>query len=557
MEYLKYGDIARMNKEGINGTVETALSRLEAARKSYPSVILEAVKNGALARQIDLTQHEASKDLQACRDNPLSSAAGAYFLNENIIGGSRENEALAGVNNAGNRLISDWRTDGQKLKLGPGVGFIEAPSLYRRLITMGLEDPTLTVNYTAPFGTSTARKGIKEIMDSRIDPEGDFFPDTGVFITQGATEGVDLFMEGLAKINPGTRVVFLGLSYYTGPFSAVQKGLTVDRLLASPISINGNTRFFPDAKEIEKSLPADTKALIITAPNNPNGETYNDQELTRIVKLAKERNFLILFDCIFENMYFDETENYRSRLLQIATIEGSLDRIVVVDSLSKTKNFPGERVGFVATTDAAMTDALTNIVLSRRCNPQLTLGPLLAFEGLARKTKALVLQSPSTPLNRIAAYAMEDGDYPFNKESFTKMYDEWDQWNTETLRYYADNLRLVKTVLEGSISGSSPDKAAFNTFVRTLGPGTNSMDYLAKLMFTMATYTQVGPCFGISQKVWDQQLGIWPRITYACGRDDLIEGLTRLVVFTRFYAERNFGDPNKFPVLNITYDNQI
>ena len=77
------------------------------------------------------------------------------------------------------------------------------------------------------------------------------------------------------------------------------------------------------------------------------------------------------------------------------------------------------------------------------------------------------------------------------------------------------------------------------------------MDFLAKFMYTMATYTQVGPCFGISQTCWDKNLGIWPRVTYASSREDLIEALQRLVVFSRFYQEKNFGDPNKFPIIKI------
>lgn len=560
MENLKIANIKEANRLGISELIKRSLNGLEEAQRAYPNVIMDIVRSGKLARQLDLSENEIKGNSRIDVKFLLSDTAGAYFFNEEIIGGSREKQTLIDVNESGNKVFgNNWNTQRMKLKLGPGIGLIETPSLYRDLLNLGISNSDLSLNYTAPFGSLDARRGIKDIMDSRIDPEGDFFPDSGVFITEGATEGVDLFMEALSKIAPNTRVIFLGLSYYTGPYSAFQKDLKVDRLVTSPVDAISSTKFFPSGDEIAKSIPRDASALVISSPNNPNGETYSDKDLIKIINLAKQKNLYILFDAIFENMYFDESENYRSRILQIAAESGALDRIVVVDSLSKTKNFAGDRIGFMATTDKKMLNALENIVLSRRCNPRLTLGPILRFEGLARKAKALLISSPSLSLDRAVNFLMIEKKYPFSKQEFTKKFVEWDNWNNESLKYYEDNLIIVKNLLSRTALAYSPDQAAFNTFVKVGEPGSNvnSMDYLAKLMYTMATYTQVGPCFGLSQTCWDKNLGIWPRITYASSREDLIESLTRLVAFTQFYGEKNFGDPNKFPVLKIRFDNQI
>lgn len=560
MEYLKLAKVIEANKTGVSDLVKRAMCNLERAQKYYPGLIMDVVKSGSLARQLDLSMIEANDNSRINSDkSSLADTAGAYFFNEEIIGGSREKDALSQVNRVGEKKIPGWSSLSTKLKLGPGVGLVEAPSIYPKLLRMGTENPDLTLNYTAPNGTNETRRGIKAIMDSRIDPEGDFFPESGVFVTEGATEGIDLFMEALAKIAPGSRAVFLGLSYYTGPYSAFQKGLKIERLAGNPSGSKGEAKFFPTAREIENSLPKDTSALVVTIPNNPNGETYSDLELTRIVDLAKRKNLYVLFDGIFENMYFDEADNYRSRLLQIAAESGALDRIIVVDSLSKTKNFAGERIGFVAASDKRLVESLENTVLSRRCNPRLTLGPILSFEGLARKTKRIKMDYPSTSLDSIAGFLMDNQRFSFGKEGFLKMYQEWTTWDDSVLEYYRGNLEIVRSMLEGTAISWSPDRAAFNTFVKLADPGGNndSMDFLAKLMYTTATYTQVGPCFGISQNTWDNQLGVWPRITYASSRNDLVEALTRLVSFTKFYQERKFGDPNRFPVLQIRFDSQV
>lgn len=552
MEYLRIQDVQKINTEGVRPYVMAALDRLKTVQETTPQVIMSLVGNGQLEEQLRNAESEIMSNPRAATNSQLAPFAGAYFANEEVIGGSRVSDALAAINAT---ELTNPMSD--KIKLGPGVGAIQAPGFYQYLLRKGYSDVNRTVNYTAPFGTVDARRGIKAIMDARIDPECDFFSEDGVFITQGATEGIDLGLEAISKQYSGSRVVFLGPSYYTGPFSAAQKGLQVDRLLTNPVKVDGEVSFFPSAQEIKDALPADTRLLVITSPNNPNGEIYSDNDLTEIFKLAKERNMFVLLDSIFESLSFNSQDTLSP--LSIAEASGALDRLIVVDSLSKTMNFPGERVGYMATTNKVVADELTNLVLARRCNPQLTLGPLLEFEGLARQVNQMARNNPQIRLETIVKELFSSGKSTLDQIEFLGMYDKWQGWNREVNRYYADNLQLTRAILNGSIEGYSPDKAAFNTFVKPQGlpVGTNSMDFLAKLMFTQGVYTQVGPCFGLSQKMWDNNLGVWSRITYACSRKDLIEGVTRLIAFSKFYAERNFGDPNAFPTLQISYDNQI
>lgn len=559
MEYLKIYQVIEANKTGVQPAIDAALRRLEKSQKNYPRLITAVMQSNYLREQIDATYEAMAMDPNARPESSLAVGAGAYFLNENIIAGSREASVVENINRLGTQFVPGWQTQDQKIKLGPGIGFVEAPKVYRELIGLGLRKADLTVNYTAPFGNAETSNGIKKMMDSRIDPEGSYFPENGTFLTQGATEAIDLFMEAMSVVKPKSRIVFLGLSYYTGPYSAIQKDLVVDRLIANPLKQNGKTRFFPIAEEVKKSLPKDTSAVFLTSPNNPNGEVYPEAELRELIRFLKKENIFVLFDALFENMFFDRAENYQSRILQIANELGALDIIAVIDGISKTKNFPGERIGFLATTNQELATTLTNIVLARRCNPRLILGPLVQFEGLARQVQTIMKRSPSTKLRTAISQAMGIKEFPFNRNVFERKYKEWQGWEQEVLKFYQDNLALTRAILDSSIDAASPDQAAFNTFVKLKGlnSGTNCIDFLAKFMFTTATYTQIGPCFGVSQEVWDQQLGVWPRITYACGRKDLVEGLARLKVFSRVYEEEDLGNPSRFPVLDVNYRNQV
>jgi aspartate/methionine/tyrosine aminotransferase len=555
MKELTYNAVVEANNADLTRSIEGALSDLEKAQCTYPKAILRAIDAGFVSKQIQFATDEINSDFLS---NPKSKSAGAYFANENVLGGSRVDDSVRNVNTLGENYVPQWITDPIKKKIGPGIGYIKTPRVYEDLLTIGLNNPEYSLNYTAPFGNKETRVGIKKLMDARVDPEKNIFSENGVFLTDGATEGIDLFFDALATLSPEADVVFLGLSYYTGPFAAEQKNLSINRIIANPSNTKGEVKFLPTASEIRRSASPKTKALVLTIPNNPNGESYSDQEMINIVKLVKEKGWVVLFDAIFENMSFNESRNFRSRLLQIAYEAGAIDQFVTVDSLSKTKNIPGERIGYMATTNEQIASSLMKSTMARRCNPRLTVGPIMLFEGIARSVKAMQMNAPSLSLMNAISKALEGTSY-FTKDTFLPLYTQWDAWNNQALQYYKDNLEIVRALLDKSVAGWSPDTAAYNTLVKfkDIQAGTNNMDYLAKLMFTTATYTQVGPCFGLSQRIWDTQLGVWTRITYACERNDLIEALKRLIVFSQIYAEKDFGNPKKFEVLNIRYDNQI
>jgi len=530
---------------GMQPVIDAAFSRLNDMRPSLTRTIRDIVTTGELDRRIDMAREFSLRRGRTNPDSPLSDAAGAYFLNEDIF----------------RQVFAATMTNAtlERLSLGPGVSLVEPPSCYTKLRTIGQSISSLAVNYTAEGGTQPTTRAIKQIMDAKIDPTSDFFSEDSVYLTQGATESIEIFMEMLAQTNPSAEILFLGLSYYTGPYAAMQKGLQVARVIPKTIDFTMQTRFFPRAEEIEAVLTPNTKALALTLPNNPNGETYADEEIYKILTLAKQRNILILFDCIFENLYFDSSRNYQSRFLQIAQEIGALDRIVIADSLSKTQNIPGTRIGFLATTNREIKETFDNIIVARRCNPPLVEQPLVQFEGLARKIKTLMMQDNSLTLDKAIEIYMAKDTYPFTTREFRQMYEEWESWTEIVRQYYADNLQLVKAVLQQFAQARSPDEAAFNTFVRLAGIplGTNSNDFLAKLMFTLSTYTQSGACFGLSQSQWDEYLGMWIRITYASNREELVEGLIRLIVFTEQYIELGLGDSGKYAVLQNSYNKRI
>jgi aspartate/methionine/tyrosine aminotransferase len=559
LPYLTIDDVSRQ----LRTQPEDLQQQIEKKLQNLPRYI-KAIRRGALSPQFAQAMAETERrlyqDRQANPNGRIARTAGAYFANENVIAGSMVPQGIELANTFGSQEIPDWENRSYKLKLGPGITFIQPASLYARLLQEGAAKPELAVNYTAPFGTSGTRQGLADIVNARLLTD-EVFSDQEVIQTTGCTEALELALEAISQVYPGSEILAVGFSYYTAGFTADQKGLTLNRVM--PISDTNSrvTSFQPSAEDVAQALTPNTKVLLLTAPNNPTGESYGAAELRRLMELAKEKELLILFDAIFEEMSFD-TAIQGSPVLQAAQEVGMLDQVIVVDSLSKRRGFAGARMGWLATQNQAVLETLENTILARRCNPPLIYEPIAQFEGMAcQLSKQLQLSGPADSKNdticrQLAQSILQERGSSWSVDEFLAKYQEWVAWGETSREYYQQNFEIMQYALDGFAQSSAVTEGAFNTFVK-MGENIDSTDFMAKLMLLTGTYTQVGPCFGISEQIWREQLGLWARVSFATERTDLIEGLTRLIALASAYQEFQLGDSSRYPVLNIRYDQQV
>lgn len=94
--------------------------------------------------------------------------------------------------------------------------------------------------------------------------------------------------------------------------------------------------FFPD---VEKLPRADI--YYICSPNNPTGAVATREQLTRLVKFAKEKGSIIVFDAAYAP--FIRTPNVPKSIYEI---EGAKDVAIEVNSFSKYAGFTGVRLGW-------------------------------------------------------------------------------------------------------------------------------------------------------------------------------------------------------------------
>jgi len=190
-----------------------------------------------------------------------------------------------------------------------------------------------------------------------------------IFITTGGSEAL-LFVLAVVA-DPGDEVLVFEPFYtnYSG-FAEMVGVRTV------PVTTRAEEGYhLPPAAEIESKLTARTRAIMICSPNNPTGTVYGDEELERVAAICRDRDLYLISDEVYREFTYDGLK-HRSAL----TLPGLEQRVVLTDSLSKRVSMCGARVGWIASKNRELLDAVLRLGQTRLCPP--TLGQVMGA-GLA------------------------------------------------------------------------------------------------------------------------------------------------------------------------------
>jgi aspartate aminotransferase len=98
------------------------------------------------------------------------------------------------------------------------------------------------------------------------------------------------------------------------------------------------------ARQIEEAITPKTRALLLCSPSNPTGSVYTRDELEAIAKVI-ERNpgVFVITDEIYEHI------NFLGKHESIAQFGSIIDRIAIINGVSKAYAMTGWRIGYSAT----------------------------------------------------------------------------------------------------------------------------------------------------------------------------------------------------------------
>jgi aspartate aminotransferase len=185
--------------------------------------------------------------------------------------------------------------------------------------------------------------GLAELRDKVAERYQDRDPKTGrdnVIITGSGSEA--LMTTALALYNPGDEVLVPNPGFVLyGPDARLMGATPV------PYSLPASRRYQPDLDELEKLVTRRTCAIVVNSPSNPTGGVFPAATVEKIVAFAERYDLTIVSDEVYEEIVYDG---------KFASFWGRGDRVVIVNSFSKTLAMTGWRIGYLVAPRALALD---------------------------------------------------------------------------------------------------------------------------------------------------------------------------------------------------------
>lgn len=140
----------------------------------------------------------------------------------------------------------------------------------------------------------------------------------------------------LAFVNPGEKVLVPNPGYPT--YTSLSKILGAEVL---PYDLKEENGWMPDFESIEKADLSNVKLMWVNYPNMPTGTNATKELFEKLVSFAKQHNIIVVNDNPYSFILNEEP-------LSILSIDGAKDCCIELNSMSKSHNMPGWRVGMAA-----------------------------------------------------------------------------------------------------------------------------------------------------------------------------------------------------------------
>ena len=116
---------------------------------------------------------------------------------------------------------------------------------------------------------------------------------------------------------------------------------------AEPVFVNTipENNFELDFTHLEKISSKNIKGIIINSPSNPTGGVWSNEAIVRLLKIAKENNWIIISDECYERLVYNEKFTSTEKINRDHAIGAT---VMTCMSLSKTYAMTGWRIGYTA-----------------------------------------------------------------------------------------------------------------------------------------------------------------------------------------------------------------
>ena len=190
-----------------------------------------------------------------------------------------------------------------------------------------------THGYQPTMGTPELRKAMADFYKRWYGV--DLNPATEIQPLIGSKEGI--LHVTLAFVNPGEEVLVPNPGYPT--YTSLSKILGAKVVNYDLMEDNG---WQPDFEQLEKMDLSRVKLMWTNYPNMPTGGNARMETYERLVDFARKHNIVVVNDNPYSFILNDKP-------LSLLQVEGAKDCCIEFNSMSKSHNMPGWRVGMCAT----------------------------------------------------------------------------------------------------------------------------------------------------------------------------------------------------------------
>ena len=239
------------------------------------------------------------------------------------------------------------------------------PPHVREAVMAALDEHAIT---PPSRGHIELREAIARSLPAPADPERE------LLVTNGAMHALNLVFRAILEV--GDEVIVPTPCYF----------------FQGPIERAGG-RFVPvpsrDPEALERAVTPQTRALVVTNPNNPDGHLYSRAEIDDLLALASRHGLTVITDEAYERCIHEG---------ELASAWGA-ENVILIRSLGKSLAMPAWRIGFVAG-EPALVDA---------CLRELE-WDVIRVSHVAQRAATAALEGPQDWLDEVVAGYRRDRD---------------------------------------------------------------------------------------------------------------------------------------------------
>lgn len=216
------------------------------------------------------------------------------------------------------------------INMGIGSPDLQPPAKVLEAISNSLGDASAH-KYQSYQGLPELRNAIATFYKNKFSVETN--SETEILPLMGSKEGI--MHISMAFLNEGDKVLIPNPGYPT--YTSVTKLVGAEPLF---YNLSETTNWEPNFKELEKEDLSAVKIIWVNYPHMPTGTNGTLQMFQKLVAFGKKHSILIINDNPYSFILNDKP-------ISILQVEGAKDTALELNSLSKTFNMAGWRVGML------------------------------------------------------------------------------------------------------------------------------------------------------------------------------------------------------------------